>query len=682
MAERTVELKFKVSDDGSLKLQAIGGNIGKVTNEISKMDKALSIIKWDSIINLGERAYRTGKQIYDMTKNVAAFGDEIMRSARTLGMTTREYQEFGYMAMRSDVSTQSLTIGLRNLTKTMDEVARGVGEGADIFKVLGMSVYDSEGKMKSLRTMMEEFGAKFSGWKEGPEKIAIALKIFGKAGEEIIPYLNQGSSALEKYRKEFERLGIEINTETLEALAKADEAFERFGKKFEILKTKTLVPVVLEVEKFIEKILKLIELAERIGKGENIPEAISKTIGNREAWLKARMTLGMLRPEEFEELMKLQTKTVGILPEKKLTTAPTITADKSLDAFKKAREDIIEQNYKMSNFYQFEENMMKGRLRMLDSEKTKREEILKLQDRLNDLNKSALDIMDKLGIGTKAATKSWIGEMTKEYETLLGTGLFTGEELGQAKEKYTDVFKYMIESGDWKDMIIELDEATKKFEKMTAQDTEAAKLKTEIKKLEDEVSKLNAIVKEPMKLEFDISSAKGQLSDLWTDFETIRERMLEPISVVFNITGTGSSEMPIMEKIEEIYGGFEGMSDYISNLKFQMNLSSINEQIKKYQDIITESMGYQPGWRAGSYEKYMRSVYQPKITALEVEKSYLTEAQAYAKAGGGGGGYGVSINVNTMNVYGTTSEEMVADMDEALAELWNKDRSKLKTAVS
>src|SRR4030042_2130305 len=129
--ESTLTLTFKVKDDGSIVVDNISKKINETTGNVEKMSKSLSLIKLDSIINLGTRAFNTAEQVYNLAKNVAASGDEIKRMAGTLGMSTSMFQEFQYVAMRSDVSAEALTIGVRNLSRVMSEAAQGTGESAE-----------------------------------------------------------------------------------------------------------------------------------------------------------------------------------------------------------------------------------------------------------------------------------------------------------------------------------------------------------------------------------------------------------------------------------------------------------------------------------------------------------------------------------------------------------------------
>ena len=695
--EKTVELKFKVSDEGSLKLETIKTNLGKVTSEVSNMDKSLRLIKLDSIINLAERAYQAAREMYNFGKSIASAANDIERQSRIMGISTTEYQKLTYAAKMSDLAIETFTTGIGIFSSKLEDATKGTGDVRKYLRAMGIEIESTTWKTMTLSEKIGEIAESFKGWIDGEKKIAIARELFGRSGAEWIEMLNKGKEGIANYGEELVKMKGVLGEVTLKAGSAAENEFKKLDTQFNSLKI-TLSPL----------ILKFAELATNIAEA-----AVNASIFNKEGKemelknLEAGLAYGIKEGvsvkfiESYTKRILELKKELGLFYETALaishgpgyistygkTQPPTIPVENKarLEAEKRAREAIADEIYKMSDFYQYEENVRKGLIRSLDLEKSKREEILKIQERLNDLGRSALKIMEGLGIVGPAHLKDWIKEMTKDFETVLGSDLFSEKEIEMARKAYISSFEWAKGPGGWKDMSTELDDVITKFERMTSQDTEAAKLKIELSKLEDEVKRLASVVSEPMKIDFDISPAKGALDDLWIDFNTIREEMLKPIPVVINITGTGSSEMPIMDKIDEIYGGFEGMSAYISNLKFQMNLSAINAQIEEYQGIIRGAAINAPSfWRIGEYSKYIRGTYNPELKRLEEEKSILMQAQAYSNTRGvsAESGGGVSININTMNVYGATSEEMVVDMDEQFADLWKKNRSELKVAMT
>ena len=313
------------------------------------------------------------------------------------------------------------------------------------------------------------------------------------------------------------------------------------------------------------------------------------------------------------------------------------------------------------------------------------------------MKSSALSTMQGLGVKTAAGAQTEIINLVTQFQKLRDSGLFSSEELEKAKaaviEKineikaaYSNFFgeveeELRDEEGNLKvrwTKLIPKDEMTKTIETMA--DNAIASLE----RLKDAVAgPFRPLVQD------------DSITDAIQKIQYFEDRLRDIVSrawyVQLNITGIGSSERPIMEKIDEIYGGFEGMSDFISQMKFTMELSSINSQLEKYRGRLSSHLSApsweQYGWAPGAYERYGRGMYEPVIAGLEGQRNYLLQAQAYYQSGAGA--YpsersmqlGVAINVGTMNLFGGSASEIAQEFDKAIAELIEKDRSKIKLAL-
>lgn len=165
------------------------------------------------VAGLGIVAAATKMAINDM--------DELSKTAQKVGMPTDEISALAYAADLSDVNVEQLTTGLVKLTKNMSDAAMGTGEAQKGFKALGIDVKNADGSLKSSGKVLGEIATKFGTYRDGAEKTALAVNLFGKSGAELIPLLNSGAEGLEEMRKEAESLGITFDDST----GKKAEAF-------------------------------------------------------------------------------------------------------------------------------------------------------------------------------------------------------------------------------------------------------------------------------------------------------------------------------------------------------------------------------------------------------------------------------------------------------------------------
>ena len=122
-------------------------------------------------------------------------------STRT-GIAANSLQAFVNAGKLADVSQQQLEVGLKTFARTSYEAAQGVATYADAYATLGVSVKKADGSLKASDDLLKEIADKFKDLPNGPEKAAIAMRLFGKSGADMITLLNGGSEALERFNYE------------------------------------------------------------------------------------------------------------------------------------------------------------------------------------------------------------------------------------------------------------------------------------------------------------------------------------------------------------------------------------------------------------------------------------------------------------------------------------------------
>jgi len=248
----------------------IEANSAKLVSEVSRanksldgmkksaegMKKSLSLISAASVVSLGQSALNAANQIYNFAKSISSSLNDIDRQAKVLGMSTNEFQQWTYVAKMADVEIESLATGFKFLSRNMAEAAaEGKGDAYNAFRVMGVSIKDlNTGALKPLDIAMKEIMDKFAGWADGPEKIALSLKLFGRSGETLIPLLNKGSKGFEELAAEAKKLGIILDPSLIDAGSKMEDSLKRLGSQFSVL-TKSIASESQQVVSAVEDIL-------------------------------------------------------------------------------------------------------------------------------------------------------------------------------------------------------------------------------------------------------------------------------------------------------------------------------------------------------------------------------------------------------------------------------------------
>lgn len=154
-------------------------------------------------------------------KSVIDGADQLNKLSQKTGIAVEALSELKYAGSLADVSIEAIALGVKKLSTNMFEAASGGKEAADTFDLLGVAFKNGDGSLRDSDKVLADIAERFAGLVDGPEKSALAVKTFGKAGADLIPMLNLGRDGLEAMKLEAKQLGVVISTET----AKAAEEF-------------------------------------------------------------------------------------------------------------------------------------------------------------------------------------------------------------------------------------------------------------------------------------------------------------------------------------------------------------------------------------------------------------------------------------------------------------------------
>jgi hypothetical protein len=153
-------------------------------------------------------------------KGMINTADELSKASQKFGVPVETLSGLKYAADLANVSFESLEKGLGKMAKAMSESTDPASKAAKGFKAIGVSVTDTNGNLRSSEDVFLDVADKFAKMEDGAGKTALAIKLFGKSGADLIPLLNQGRSGIKEMTDEAAKLGIVISTETA---AKAEQ---------------------------------------------------------------------------------------------------------------------------------------------------------------------------------------------------------------------------------------------------------------------------------------------------------------------------------------------------------------------------------------------------------------------------------------------------------------------------
>lgn len=167
--------------------------------------------------------------LFLLAKQASDVGDKAAKTATKLGITAEEVQELAYAADNSGVAFESLAVGLRFLQRAQAESLRGSKEAQLGFSQLGIRVKDSSGQMKPTVTLLKEVADKLSNVKDPATRTAIAMRLFGRSGADLIPLLIEGGAGIEAFQKRAQLLGHVIDITSAKLAEELNDALTDLG---------------------------------------------------------------------------------------------------------------------------------------------------------------------------------------------------------------------------------------------------------------------------------------------------------------------------------------------------------------------------------------------------------------------------------------------------------------------
>lgn len=216
MADR-VEVILSAKDEFSRVFSQMETKAGTLSSNLGKI----------GFVAVATAAAAAATAVTKMVMATAEAGDNFHELSKRTGISVEALSGLKYAAELSGSSIEGVAIGLKFLGKNMAEATSGTGEVSAAFKSLGINVKDSTGQLRPTNDVLLELADKFRNMEDGSNKVAIAMKIFGRSATEIIPLLNEGSAGISNMTAEAKRLGL---TFTTEGAAAADEFNDNLTK--------------------------------------------------------------------------------------------------------------------------------------------------------------------------------------------------------------------------------------------------------------------------------------------------------------------------------------------------------------------------------------------------------------------------------------------------------------------
>ena len=211
------------------RLKADGSQLSK---QLKKSRKGIAAFgqKARRALNIaGKAAIGMGAGIAAMTLKANEGVDSLQKIADASGLASEDMGALQLAAELGGSSIDKFGKGMGRLSRNIQDLQRGVGESRRAFEEYDIAASNADGTIRSTLDVTKDIADRIQEMGPGVKSTALAMESFGRAGQDLMPMLLQGSEGIEQMRKEADAMGLTFDE-------KAGRAAEKFNDDLARLK--------------------------------------------------------------------------------------------------------------------------------------------------------------------------------------------------------------------------------------------------------------------------------------------------------------------------------------------------------------------------------------------------------------------------------------------------------------
>lgn len=219
---------------------------------------------------------------------------QLVQMRRVTGLSMRATSRLSGAMRLSGVDAGKAATGIGFFAKNLDAARQGTAAYSNVFARLRVDLRDGAGGFRSLEEVLADTRARFSEMKDPAERTALAIKLFGRGGRDLLPWLTQSADKIREFAQYIKDVGLEMSERSLKAFSKYRENQRKMSLAWEAIKVNAaaaLVPVIDWMMPYLIELVKRAsgwlgrfrDLAEKKGLGKALEEMVPplKVIGDK-----------------------------------------------------------------------------------------------------------------------------------------------------------------------------------------------------------------------------------------------------------------------------------------------------------------------------------------------------------------------------------------------------------------
>lgn len=241
MAEKDLQITLTAKDEASSKLKAAG-------EAITGAFKKISIASSAALVGIGAFAVKS-------VKDLAGVAEEITNLSKQTGVTVAGVQALRLASDQSGISLEAMAGAIKKMqlnlvTADADKLEESLG-------FLNLKFND----IANLKPEEQffEIGNEIAKIQDPMQRTAMAVDLFGKSGTDVLAIFGDGATTLQEWTKKAEEMGVMLDSKTIEAALKADDAFDNFDATVKGIVQTVAVDFLPVITQMVEEIKPVIQ---------------------------------------------------------------------------------------------------------------------------------------------------------------------------------------------------------------------------------------------------------------------------------------------------------------------------------------------------------------------------------------------------------------------------------------
>lgn len=181
-----------------------------------------------------------------------------------LGIADHTIEAWGMAATHAGGSIETLSTGMRTLSRHLEGLGSGSEESVELFNKLGSGMSAVELAGLDTEQAIRLIADRFAGMNDGAEKSKLALDLLGISGLKLLPILNQGSAGLDQVAAKAKEFGVALTDTQRAALDQYDTAVDNMSSALEGFKNSVAAAFAPSLTKNVEWMTSAVSYAKTI----------------------------------------------------------------------------------------------------------------------------------------------------------------------------------------------------------------------------------------------------------------------------------------------------------------------------------------------------------------------------------------------------------------------------------